>query len=188
VGTVGALLFLWRQTNALRRQIKVQADDRKADEERRQTEFQRSGTAVLSFEGGDLIIQPEKAKVGFTVHADGSGPAHRIVIWLFAVTSSGREHVTSHRIPFLRPPASEQFDFHFPLELARELPREMRVSGFYRNMYGEQVRFTQPAMLRESRLYMTKAPQYVWPWQRKPSSDAPNTLRDTGEFLQDDLK
>lgn len=184
LGTVAAFFVLiaqtrslGEQTKTLRGQLEDERRNRKQDEHRqaqvddqRAADYERSVTPFITLEGhGHLAYGgPGNPFVGMAdIHADGAGVAINVNVNLQRSTEDGQPgpHVTtSIPVPFMRAGDSKVASFTCPLEMEKDFPLTIWITGTFQNQLGNLMQFRQSAKLDKKGLHFRAAPEYVWPW------------------------
>ncbi len=183
VGTVGSLIFLGIQAKTLARQVREEAQARR-------TAFRVERTPFLSVEAG-LVKAVQHVRVSgreessrpvhITLHADGAGVAHNVIVNFFQISAVPSWRTLAIRtVPFLRAPTATEVILFCPEDTpVLEAAVAYRIEVSYLNMFNERTKLAHSARFRTGRagsevsLQITDAPVYTWPWEtliEQPSS------------------
>lgn len=173
-GTVGSLIFLGLQTKTLAKQVRDEAQGRR-------TAFRVERTPFLSVEAGPVEAvrhsrvsgrEESSRPVHITIHADGAGVAHNVIVNFFQIGERPPWRVLAIRtVPFLRAPAATEVVLFCPEDTpVLEAATAFRIEVSYLNMFNERAELAHSARFRTGRagsevmLEITDAPVYTWPW------------------------
>jgi hypothetical protein len=139
--------------------------------------FQFSLTPLVAVEGGGFGDHGSRRVVNCTVHLEGAGFAHNLILSFFLgpeVNIVGQPPAIFVWL-FKRSPGEQGTSFEFLIgeEKIPSPAQSIRLEGRYENVFKQEIRFTQRGVLRatEGRLEFTSgAPEYAWPWKtiRRP--------------------
>ena len=159
---VTAILALIVSGAALVVSLKIAREDATA----RLEQFQFSWTPLVAVEGGNLGGTGATRTLDCTVHLEGRGFAHNLILNLFLNDEPGE--LAQIRVwYFKRAPATQQVTFT-KLTKTGQADQTARVQGTFQNLFGQWIRFAQSGRVSAATYQlelMSGSPDYSWPWK-----------------------
>lgn len=147
----------------------------RGDATARLEQFQFSWTPLVALEGGGNVTgQGGTRNVGCTVHLEGRGFVHNLILNLYVGDVALPQTITVWH--FKRAPATQDFTFTYQVQTTVQPNQLVRVEGLFENVFKQPITFTQHGILSASTYTMdftSGAPSYGWPWKTiKPEHGA----------------
>ena len=159
---ITAVLALIVSGAALFVSLKVSREDLQA----RLEEFQFSWTPLVAVTGGTFGGIGSTRTLGGTVHLEGRGFVHNLIINLFLDGEPvEKAHIAVWN--FKQAPATEPLLFQWQVQQSVQGNQLARIEGIFENVFKQQIRFTQRGVIRVSTYEFdvtSGAPEYSWPW------------------------
>jgi hypothetical protein len=158
-----AVLALLVSIAALVVSLRISRDDLQA----RLEQFQFSWTPLVAVTGGTLGGTGSTRTLGGTVHLEGRGFVHNLIVTLFFDDETAEKaHIAVWN--FKQAPATEPLQFHWQVPQSGQGNQLARIEGIFENVFKQQIRFTQHGVIRASTYEFdvtSGAPAYSWPWK-----------------------
>jgi hypothetical protein len=158
---VCAVLALIVSIIALAVSLRIANGDFKA----RIEQFQFSWTPLVAVEGGNLGGAGATRKLDATVHLEGRGFVHNLILTLFLDEETAETAKIAPVWNFKRAPATEPVMFAYQVKTTGP-NQSARIVGTFQNVFRQQISFTQRGTLRASTFQLdltSGAPEYSWP-------------------------
>jgi hypothetical protein len=130
-------------------------------------EFQFSWTPLVAVTGGTWGGTGGTRTLGGTVHLEGRGFVHNLIVTLFLDNETAETaHIAVWN--FKQAPANEPLLFTYQVNQAGQGNQLARIEGRFENVFKQEIRFTQGGVIRVSTYEFdvtSGAPDYSWPWK-----------------------
>jgi hypothetical protein len=160
---ITAVLALILSGTALYVSLRISREDLEA----RLDEMQFSWTPLVAVTGGSLGGTGSTRTLGGTVHLEGRGFVHNLMVNLFLDDDTAEKaHISVWN--FKQAPAAEPLQFQWQLQHSGQGNQLARIEGRFENAFKQEIRFTQRGVIRASTFEFdvtSGAPQYTWPWK-----------------------
>jgi hypothetical protein len=158
-----AVLALIVSVAALVVSLKIANEDATA----RLEQFEFSWTPLVAVEGGNVGGTGGTRTLDCTVHLEGRGFAHNLILNLF-LNDEPAERAQIRVWYFKRAPATQQVTFTYQVDKPGQADQDARIKGTFQNVFKDWIGFTQQGRVSAATLQlelMSGAPEYSWPWK-----------------------